>query len=411
METGRELVRTRPSASTEEAGEPTPAEGAQSQQENGSGLFSDWRYPTVAYLGTRVVLVGLAIACHYIFTVHTTPTLSNEFANWDGWWYVHLATYGYLTHVSHAQTTLGFFPLYSMVMWLVAHIFHASYVVAGLVISGLGGLVATFLVRQLVTDWWGPQVARRAVLLFCIFPGSVVFSMDYSEGLLIPLIAGCLLALSRRRYLVAGLLAGLATGIGPDALVMVPTCATATYLEYKKHGPRDRRTLKSLLAPLLSPLGAVGFAIFLWVWTGSPFASFIAQKDGWHESTNPLAIPIQGGVLLKEIGFGLHFSNINVNVPVALVGSVFLGFGLYFLWKERHSLPLEVIVFTVFISIVMVTSLHVPPNPRLLITGFPVVVVYAKVLSDRGWRLNLWLNWIALVGLSTITYVGRLLRP
>lgn len=409
METGRELVRARPSGGAEEAYPDTSR--AKEAAEPARGLFSNWRYPAGVYLGTRAVLTGLAVVCHFAFSVRTTPTLSNEFANWDGWWYVHLATYGYLTHVSHAQTTLGFFPLYSMVMWLVAHVFQSSYVVAGLLVSGLGGLVATFLVRQLVTDWWGPAVARKAVLLFCIFPGSVVFSMDYSEGLLIPLIAGCLLALSRRRYLVAGLLAGLATGIGPDALVMVPTCASATYLEYKRHGARDRRTLRSLVAPLLAPLGAVGFAIFLWVWTGSPLASFIAQKDGWHESTNPFAIPIQFGVLLKEIGFGLHFSNINVNVPVALAGSVFLAFGLYFLWKCRRTLPFEVVVFTVFISLVMVTSLHVPPNPRLLITGFPVVVVYAKALSDRGWRWNVWLNWIALIGLSTITYVGRLLRP
>jgi Gpi18-like mannosyltransferase len=404
MEVGRELVRPRP-VETEEAitTEPPVAEGSR---------YDSWRYPVAVYLVTRAGLIALAILSHFVFhSLVPHETLSGEFANWDGWWYIHLATYGYPAYVSHAQTTLGFFPLYSMAMWLVAHLFQSSYVVAGMIISGLGGLVATLLVQRLVTDWWGKEVARKAVLLFCIFPGSIIFSMAYSEGLLIPLIAGCLYALSRKRYLLAGLLAAFATGIGPDALVMVPACAAPAVVAIRRHGWRDRRSLKSLVAPLLSPLGAVGFAAFLWAWTGSPFANFIAQKDGWHESTNPLAVPIQFGVLLKEIGFGLHFSHINVNVPVALAGSVFLAFGLYWLWKDRETLPIEVAVFTVFISLLMVTSLHVPPNPRLLITGFPVVLVYAKRFVGRGWRWNLWLNWACLIGLSIITYMGRLLRP
>ncbi len=404
MEASRELAPPRP--------EGLPAGGSPAPVSSPPPTSLGWRYPTVVYLGTRAVLLALAVACHFAFSgLAHGETLSGEFSNWDGWWYVHLATYGYPAYVSHAQTTLGFFPLYSMVMWLVAHALHSSYVVAGLLISGIGGLVSALLVERLVAQWWGPEVARKAVLLFCIFPGSVVFSMDYSEGLLIPLLAGCLYALSRKRYLLAGLLAGLATGVGPDALAIVPTCAAPAVVAIRHHGWRDRRTLKSLVAPLLSPLGAIGFAAFLWDWTGSPFANLIAQKDGWHESTNPLAVPIQAGVLLKEIGFGLHFSHINVNVPVALVGSVFLAFGLFWLWKDRASLPIEVIVFTAAMSFLMVTSLHVPPNPRLLITAFPVVAVYAKRFVGRGWRWNLWLNWICLIGLSAITYMGRLLRP
>ena len=48
-------------------------------------------------------------------------------------------------------------------------------------------------------------------MIFCLFPGSIVFSMVYAEGLLIPLAAGCILALQRRRWVMAGALAGLAT--------------------------------------------------------------------------------------------------------------------------------------------------------------------------------------------------------
>src|SRR5207302_760700 len=73
----------------------------------------------------------------------------------------------------------------------------------------------------------GRRTARRATLLFCFFPGSIVFSMVYSEGVMIALAAGCLLALQQRRWLLAGVLGGLATAARPNAVVLVVACGWA----------------------------------------------------------------------------------------------------------------------------------------------------------------------------------------
>ncbi|MHB1986574.1 MAG: hypothetical protein ACYCSF_01100 [Acidimicrobiales bacterium] len=375
-------------------------------------ILAELKWPVGVYACSRIGLFLVALACDALFgSVVRGNSLGRELSNWDGWWYIRVATLGYHSQVSHAQTTLGFFPLYPMVMWLVAHVFFSSYLVAGLVISGLGGLVATVLVQRLATEWWGPNVARKAVLLFCVFPGTVVFSMDYSEGLLIPLLAGCLLALGHRRWLLAGVLAGLASGIGPDALVVVPMCAAASLSQLRRHGWRDRGARHSLIAPLLAPFGAAGFAVFLWAWTGTPFASYIAQKDGWHESSNPLAIPNQALMLVHEIGIHFHWYHINVNVVVGLLGTVFLVVGLRWLWRDRNTLPLEVLVFTASMALLMVTSEHVPPNPRLLITAFPVVLIFARRLRGRAWTQTIWITGGALVLLSALTFVGSVLRP
>ena len=94
-------------------------------------------------------------------------------------------------------------------------------------ISTIGGAIATYLVYRLATDWWDRKTGFRAAVLFAVFPGSVVFSMVYSEGLLLPLAAGCLLALGHRRWLVAGILAGFATAVQPVAIVLVAACAAA----------------------------------------------------------------------------------------------------------------------------------------------------------------------------------------
>ena len=151
--------------------------------------------------------MGVAVAVAAV----TGHPLASTFGHWDGVWYARVALGGYPAHPVHHESTLGFFPLFPMVMWLAMQAFGASAVVAGTVVSGIGGLVATMLVYRLASGWWGERSARRAAALFCLFPGSVVFSMVYSEGLLIPLAAGCLLALERRRWLLAGCLAGIAT--------------------------------------------------------------------------------------------------------------------------------------------------------------------------------------------------------
>src|SRR6478735_2008920 len=249
------------------------------------------RFAIAVYLATRALLMLVALVNgtlrHHAFT--------HELAQWDGLWYRELADHGYPDHVLHIQSTLGFFPLYPTVVWLISHalvvpVAHwqiLSTTVAGVIVSGLGGLVAAVLVQRLAESWWDEHAARRAVLIFCLFPGSVVFSMVYAEGIMLPLAAGCLLALQRRRWVLAGVLAGLATATEPQALALVLACAFAAALELRRHGWTARR---ALLAPALAPVGAAAFAVFLWLWTGSPFASLIAQRDGWSEKTDVVAL-------------------------------------------------------------------------------------------------------------------------
>jgi len=355
-----------------------------------------------------VVAVVNGTLRHHAFT--------HELSQWDGLWYRELADHGYPTHVVHEQSTLGFFPLFPLVVWAVSHTFVVpiahyeilSTTVAGVIVSGIGGLIATVLVGKLAESWWGEQASRRAILLFCLFPGSVVFSMVYAEGLMIPLAAGCILALQRRRWVLAGALAGLATAAEPQALVLVLVCAVSAALEVR----RNRSHLRALLAPALSLVGAASFAAFLWIWTGSPFASLIAQRDGWSEKTDPLALVH----LTEQLGdqISLHHFNhptIDLNLVVGLGGAILLIGLLVLVLRNRREMSIEAIVYTLGIAWLGMTSEYVPPMPRLLITAFPAVIVVARYVRGRPFTALLWVNGIALAGLSALTFVGTTLRP
>lgn len=387
--------------------EPRPARG-HAVARRAAAALRRWRWALMVYLGSRVLLLVVALVDLPLFH----RSLTSELGNWDGFWYIKLATQGYPTHIPHVYSTLGFFPLYSLVIWLVAHVLMCSYVIAGLLISEIGGFVATVLVQRLAAGWWGGRDGRRAVVFFCLFPGSVVFSMVYSEGLLIPLAAGCLIALEHRRWLLAGILAGFATAIGPDAVAIVPTCAVACLLELRRLGWRDREARRSLIAPLLAPVGLCCFGAFLWIWDGTPFACFKAQRWAWGERTDALALFNQARTLVDEISFP-HFDYhaINLNLIAGLLGAVVLFIGLVLFLRGPYRPPATAITWAIGVGFLAVTSENTPPNPRLLITAFPAILLIVCYVKDRGVERLIAVSTVFLVVMSAITYVGFALRP
>jgi hypothetical protein len=376
----------------------------------------DLLWLVVIYFVSRGVLLLAA----YLESVLGHHNFLHELANWDGLWYRELANHGYPKHVSYAQTTLGFFPLYPLAIWILEPVFSVltghdaiwSATVAGVLISTIGGAVATCFVYRLAIDWWGVRVARRAAVLFVVFPGSVVFSMVYSEGLLLPLAAACLFALQRRRWLLAGILAGFATGVQETGLVLVAVCAISALLELRRQGWRRRVLRQVIVAPILSLTGISAFALFLWFWTGSPLASYEAQHHGWSEKTDPFALVHLTSKLANQISLA-HLSQptVNLNLVVGLLGAILLLVLLVLMFFQRRQISIEAILWTLGISFLTITSEYVPPNPRLLITAFPAVIVLARYARGKCWTLLLCSNCVLLVLLSLITFYGTALRP
>jgi hypothetical protein len=374
------------------------------------------RWTIAIYIGTRALLLAVAIVNG---ALRHHPVL-NELANWDGFWYRSVANKGYPTFPSHAQTNLGFFPLFPMAAWAVAHLLtltstHSEIwriTFSGAAVSMVGGLAATVIVHRLAEGWWDKQTADRAAALFAIFPGSVVFSMVYAEGLIIPLAAGCILALERRRWLVAGILAGVATAAGPEAFMLIPACLVAAFREFRRYGYGFGRSWRSLIPTAMAPIGAASFAVFLWSWTGTPMANYYAQHYGWQEKTDPLALWNLTVTMTNQLTHTpFNHPTINLNLIVGFLGAFVLAWALWCVFRARTRISPEAIAWTLGISFLCVTSEYIPPNPRLLITSFPAILAIARFAQGRAYKWLIGVNVVLLIGLSALTFVGFTLRP
>jgi Gpi18-like mannosyltransferase len=121
-------------------------------------------------------------------------------------------------------------------------------------------------------------VADRAVMLYCAFPGAMTFGILYSEPLAVALGAAALLALLERRWLLAGIIGAVATAGRPTMIILAVASGVGAL-----QAIWDRREWRSLIAPLLTPLGVLAYFGYLghrhhdyayWFWI---------EKKGWHQ--------------------------------------------------------------------------------------------------------------------------------
>ena len=77
-------------------------------------------------------------------------------------------------------------------------------------------------------------------------------------------------------------------------------------------------------------------------------------------------------------------------------------------WLQTMLLAVGVLIGVAFLT---VTSDQVPPNPRMLICAFPLLVVVASRVGDKGYRRLIAWSTTAPVVMSALTFYASALRP
>ena len=331
--------------------------------------------PLVAYAVSRVITtfaIGLAVMAartspHQVITV------------WDGRWYEKIALHGYPVTVPQAdfyagtgrqaQAAVAFFPLYPLLVRALDRVLPGGADVAGVVLSLLLGAVATVLVWILAEKVADHRVADRAAILFAFSPGAFVLSLVYAEGLLIVLAAGCLLALLERRWVLAGVLAALASASRPNATAVMFACAWAAGWAVLKD-----RDWRSLVAPLLAPVGMLAFFAYLWWHTGEALIWFRVQSQGWGEGIDFGITNL--GVFADVFTRPLHNPN-RIILALSMIAAVVLMVVLV-----RAKLPGVLNVYALS-GLCLVLASHINARPRFIFVAFPLVIALAKTIRKQ----------------------------
>ena len=343
--------------------------------------------PIAIFLVSRlVVALGVLIA-----TIVVHRPWQRILTSWDSHWYLSIARSGYVAKLpagtgNAAQSNLGFFPLLPLVIRTVHELTHLDYPTAGLLASLVTGLCASVVLWWLLRSRFPGSAADRGTCLVLFWPGAFILSYVYTEGLVIALVAGALLALHHRRWVLAGVCAGIATAADPVASAVIVPCVIAAVSAI-----RARREWASIIAPLLAPAGIVAFFSYLWVHTGTPLEWFHAQRKGWQSGYYGMGVPQAVG------SFVVHgVSNWNPGVKVAcalLVIALVVAFVKAKPPSTWAGYVYAVLVFGIVSPIIGIT-------PRLMLRAFPLEGTVGAWLSRPWFGVAITLSALGMVALT-----------
>lgn len=201
---------------------------------------------TKVVLGTRLVLVAIAVAAAWLMA--NTQGVSDQgifalFDRWDGPLFARVAEFGYTDPNTDPHAT-AFFPLLPLLLKSL-HAIGFSYVVAGMLISSIASIVAGAFLYQLAEDEMGEGSGRRALLYMLLFPTAVFLVAPYSEALFL---AGAIAAFYYRAR---------ADGCGwrsPVRLRLEPALRACSCCSVSCSSSSDRVTSRCAASPVPQPV-------------------------------------------------------------------------------------------------------------------------------------------------------------
>ena len=274
----------------------------------------------------------------------------------DGNWFRFIALDWYdQPYVPGGFSEYPFFPLFPAAGGALMQIGVPSTVaLTGL--AWIGALVALAGARLLATQHLGSRSGNLVPWVMSLAPGGLSLVLGYSDAFYLAGLIWAVFAVERRRWLLAGLLAALATASRPNGVIAVVVIVVIAI--------GMRATLRQL-AMLVGPSAAVllGWMIYLDGATGDPFV-FWSAKAGWQELTL------------------IEFATDVIHQPLALFHFVvFLVFVVpYALRWRRQPLAWSTVVI---LGVLPALALGVIGLARYSVLAFPLAFAAADLLADR----------------------------
>jgi hypothetical protein len=333
--------------------------------------------PEIAVLSAYVVsrfalLVGFA----YSAWIQTDVGLGGLFRQWDMRWYVSVVRDGYGFELQPGRNNLAFFPLFPRTIDVLSRLTGLDLVTVGMLLNCVLGAVFVVLMYRLGARLLDRDTAVRATVLMVFFPGSLFLFVAYSEALMLVLAAACLLALLDQRWILAGVWAALAGLTRPNAVVLVFVCLVAA-----GQAIRRDRAWRALWAPVLAPVGFLGYLTFIAVRTGDLFGWFRIERDGWSERFD------FGWTNLTRTLAALPAPLRNWNNAIAGLGLILFAIGVVLLIRWRP--PAVVMTYTLGMVALAVGSATIGGRPRFILVAFPLFYAVARVLRGHSYSVAL----------------------
>jgi len=210
------------------------------------------------------------------------PLWYHRLLRWDSGWYGSIIRDGYRYSDDPTVTaSINFFPLYPLLSAGARALLGISEMGALLVVANASSLVAIILLTKLFRDELGEESALLSLTFFCFFPSSLFLSAGYSESVCLVFVLLALILLTKQRFVLAAVMAGVSLAARSTCIVLAPVILLEMWRQNTLTLPR--LLPKLALCGVLAISGLLAYMAYLQVKFGHPIA-FAASQDAFtHE--------------------------------------------------------------------------------------------------------------------------------
>ncbi|HEV2404849.1 MAG TPA: glycosyltransferase family 39 protein [Ktedonobacterales bacterium] len=297
-------------------------------------------------------------------------------ATQDAWQFIQIAQTGY-----HGAWLTAYWPMMPGLTHALGPLTGGNYRYSGLLVANVSGFALLVLLRRLAERELGAETGRRAMLYLAVFPTAFYLFAPYAESLFLALTVGAFLALRERRWLLAGLLGGLATLTKSNGILLTIPFAVEFYLAWRAGAAHWAR----LAYGALIPAGAALYAVYCWAMFGDPLAFAHAQHVWGRTAQAPwvtLADAI-GGLFLHSAGGSVAGAHLLLNLAAVLVFLALL-VPIFRLLPASYGLYSAAVILYFLTFAVAGSTFALQGDGRYVLMVFPAFMVLGA-LGRRRW--------------------------
>jgi len=311
----------------------------------------------------------------YLYTekdVVLSPAWLWSRANFDGMHYIGIARGGYGLYQQ------AFFPLYSKIVNLMAHLFGGRTLLAGWVVNLVCLYLGLFFFYKLLKLDFSERISKRVLVYLLLFPTAFFFSMIYTEALFFLLIIGSFYFARTKRWWLAVIFGGLASATRLVGIFLFPA------LLFEWWQQKKIKNFSTFIPLLLIPVGLLCYMRFLSVNCGDSLMFIHVQAFfGAGRSADKIILLYQ--VFWRYLKMLITVDKGSLTYFVVILESlsavVFLFLGLFVFLRRWYSY----LIFMVLAYLTPTFTGTFSSMPRYVLVLFPGFILLSLWAEKYRW--------------------------
>ena len=314
-------------------------------------------------------------------------------ANFDGIHYLLISRGGYGLYQQ------AFFPLYPKLIQSLRPVFGGKDLLAAVFVSNISLFAYLILLYKLACLDYSESIAQKTIIFFLVFPTSFFGGMVYTEALFLMLLLGSFYAARKDKWLVAGILGGLASYTRLIGVFIFPALVWEWWQGRRMRG--EKWEVEKLAETLLVPLGLLVYMKFLWRKWNDPLMFIHVQPLFGAERSNNIILIYQVFWRYFKMILTTKLDPLYFAVWLELLSAVSFIVLLFLAFKK--GMRISYLIFAAFSFFIPALTGTFSSLPRYVLVMFPCFILMG-VIKDKIVCKILWISFSLLFIISSIFF-------